>query len=71
MDSIFVDGRKDATMTMFEVNGNYQRQTVIEEHYVIVGEPHGFYPLHVMPEDGTGSKKGTSVYFAISTAAIV
>ena len=37
MNSIFVDGRKEATMTMVEVNGNYQRQTVIEEHYVIVG----------------------------------
>ena len=36
VDSIFVDGRKDATMTMVEVNENYHRQTVIEEHYVIV-----------------------------------
>ena len=29
-------------MTMVEVNGNYHLQTVIEEHYVIVGEPNGF-----------------------------
>ena len=32
VDSNFVDGRKDATMTMVEVHGNYHRQTVIEEH---------------------------------------
>ena len=32
VDSIFIDGRKDATMTMVEVNGNYHCQTVIEEH---------------------------------------
>ena len=40
VDSIFVelDGRKNATMTILEVNGNYHRQTVIEKHYVIVGE---------------------------------
>ena len=43
VDSIFVDGRKDATMIMVEVNRNYHRQTVIEEHYVIVEEPNGFY----------------------------
>ena len=28
VDSIFVDGRKDVTMTMAEVNGNFYRQTV-------------------------------------------
>ena len=42
LDCIFVDERIDATMTMFEVNGNYYRQTVIEKHYVIVGERNGF-----------------------------
>ena len=36
VNSIFVDGRKDGAMTMVEVNGNYYRLTVIEEHYVIV-----------------------------------
>ena len=45
VDSIFVDGRKDAATTMVEVNGNYHRQTVIEENYVTVGEPNGFYSL--------------------------
>ena len=43
VDSIFVDIRKDAKMTMVEINGNYHRQTVIEKHYEIVGEPNGFY----------------------------
>ena len=70
MDSIFVDGRKDATMTMIEVNGNYHRQTVIEVHYVIVEEPNGFYLLHVMLEDGTGYKIATSVYSAIKDTAL-
>ena len=70
VDSIFVNGRKDATMTMVEVNGNYHRQTVIEEHYVIVGEPNGFYLSHVMPEDGTGYKIATSVYSAIKDTAL-
>ncbi len=60
---IFVDGRNDATITMVEVNGNYHRQTVIEEHYVIVGEPNDFYLSHVMPEDGTVYKIATSSLF--------
>ena len=70
VDSIFVDGRKDATMTMVEVNGNYHRQTVIEKHYVIAEEPNGFYLLHVMPEDGNGYKIATSVYSAIKDTAL-
>ena len=57
MDSIFVDGREDATMTMVEVNENYLRQTVIEEHYVIIGELNAFNLSHVMPEDGTDDIK--------------
>ena len=65
MYSIFVDRRKDATMTMVKVNENYHRQTVIEEHYVIVEEPNGFYLSHVMPEDGIGYKIASPVYSAI------
>ena len=57
-------------MTMIEVNGNYHRQTVIEEHYVIVGEPNGFYLSHVMSEDGTGYKIATSIYSAIKGTAL-
>ena len=70
VDFIFVDGRKNATMTMVEVNGNYHRQTVIEKHYVIVGKPNGFYLSHVMPEDETGYKIATSVYSAIKGTAL-
>ena len=55
---------------MVEVNGNYHCQTVIEEHYVIVGKPNGFYLSHVMPEDGTGCKIATSVYSAIKDTAL-
>ena len=57
-------------MTTIEVNGNHHRQTVIEEHYVIVGEPNGFYPSHVMSEDGTGYKIATLVYSAIKDTAL-
>ena len=70
VDSIFVDGRIDATMTMVEVNGNYHRQTVIEEHYVIVGEPNDFYLSHVMAEDGARYGIAASVYSAIKDTAL-
>lgn len=43
VDSIFVDGKRDATLIMSEriVNGKprYYRSLDIEEHYVIIGEP--------------------------------
>ena len=55
---------------MVEVNGDYHCQTVIEEHYVMVGEPNGFYISHVMPKDGSGYKIATSVYSAIKNTAL-
>ena len=70
VDSIFVDRRKDATMTMVEVNGNYHRQTFIEEHYVIVGERNGFYLSNVTPEDATENKIAKSVSSAIKDTAL-
>ena len=42
----------------------------LKEHYVIVGEPKGFYLSHVMPEDGNGYKTATSVYSAIKDTAL-
>ena len=57
-------------MTMVEVNENYYCQTVIQEYCVIVGEPNGFYFSHVMPQDGTGYKIATSVYFAIKDTTL-
>ena len=57
-------------MTMIELNKNYHRNTFIEEHYVIVGEPNDFYLSHVMPKDGTGYKIATSVYSAIKDTAL-
>ena len=49
--------------------GNHHRQAVIEEHYVIVGEPNGCHRSYVMSEDGTGYKIATSVYSAIKDIA--
>ena len=52
VNSIYVNGRKDATMKSNEQNGKYYLETIIEEHYVIVGEPHESYclMLHLLEE---------------------
>ena len=49
---IFIDGRNDATLTMFKENRKYFRQTIHENHYVVVGEPVEFYLFHISPQDG-------------------
>ena len=70
MDSIFVDERKDALITMVEINGSCHRQAVIEEQHVIVREPNSFYFPYVMSKDGTRYKIATSVYSTIKDTAL-
>ena len=65
MDSIFIDGGKDATMTVAEPNRKFYRQTTLEEHCIVVGEPSCFCYSHVMPEDSTGGHVAWSIYNAI------
>ena len=45
--------------------GNYYRKTVIEEHYVIAGEPHEFYWSHVTPAGGTGLEIQKAIFQVI------
>ena len=54
VNSLYFDGKKDATVTVTECNGRYYRQIVIEEHIEMVGEPGSYYLSHVTPENGTG-----------------
>ena len=43
VDSIFKDGRKNATMTMVEAKREYYCQATFEKHNVVVREPSGLY----------------------------
>ena len=42
VNSMYIDGQKDATLTISEINEKCYRSTVIEEQYIIVGEPGEF-----------------------------
>ena len=65
VESIYVDGRKVATMVMTQAEGESYRQTILEEHYVVVGEPGEFYLTHVTPDDGKGATIGKALYDVI------
>ena len=43
VDGIYIDGRKDATIISVRQGNSYHRKTIIEEHYVLVGEPYECY----------------------------
>ena len=62
---IYVDGRKDATIKSNEQNGKYYRETIVEEHYVIVGDPHEYYLSHVTPAGGTGLHIAEAIFQVI------
>ncbi|KAL7637979.1 UNVERIFIED_CONTAM: hypothetical protein RMT77_011592 [Armadillidium vulgare] len=48
------DGRRDATLVNCEINGTYHTSTLLEEHYVITGEPDDFYLDHITPKSAKG-----------------
>ena len=55
VNGIYIDGKKDATLTVTEINGIRYKNTILEEHYVVIGEPGEFYLTHVEPENGIGN----------------
>ena len=65
VDGIYIDGRKDATIISVKQVNSYHRKTIIEEHYVLVGEPYEFYIIHVTPTNGTGKEIAHAIYNAL------
>ena len=65
VDGIYIDGRKDATIISVKQGYSYHRKTIIEEHYVLVGEPYEFYSTHVTPTNGTGKQIAQAIYNAL------
>ena len=67
VDGIYIDGRKDATLTLKqdELSGRYHQSTELIEHYVIVGQPGEFYLTHLSPSNGKGQSIAEEVYNSI------
>ena len=67
VDGIYIDGRKDATLTLKqdELSGRYHQSTELIEHYVILGQPGEFYLTHLSPSNGKGQTIAEEVYNAI------
>ena len=48
VDGIFINGHKDATLSITKrTNGKYYRFTILEQHYEVIGEPGTFYLTHI------------------------
>ena len=66
VNGIYLDGKKDDTLTlMVGDNGKQYQSSIREEHYVLVGEPGGVYLTHTTPENGTARCIAESVFHQI------
>ena len=65
VDGIYVDGRKDAAQVICSINEKFYQNVILEEHYVIVGEPGKFYLTNCSPEDGKEATISKCLYNAI------
>ena len=67
VDGIYIDGRKDATLTLKqnELSGRYHQSTELTEHNVILEQPGEFYLTHLSPSNGKGQTIAEEVFNAI------
>ena len=65
VDAIYVDGRKDVTLTTIKTGDlRFYPKVETEEHYVVVGKPRELYLTHLSVEDGKGTTIGQALYKA-------
>ena len=66
VNGVYVDGRKDATLTTtYLESGKIHQSTCLEEHIVIIGEPGEYYLSHFSTEDGKGSSIADGIFSVI------
>ena len=66
---VYVDGRKDATLTTACLEtGKICQSTCLEEHIVMVGQPGEYYRSHFYTEDGKGSSIADGIYRVIKSS---
>ena len=70
VDGIYIDGRKDATQVMVNKEDKCYRKTIVEEHYVVVGEPGAFYLTHVSPPDGKERSIAQTIFDKIKDTSL-
>ena len=70
VNGIYVDGRKDATQTMVKKEDKLYRKAIIEEHYVLIGEPGELYLTPVAHQDGKGRSKAQAIFDAIKNVSL-
>ena len=71
VDALYFDGKKDITLSA-ETDGNSKRHinTILEEHYVVVGEPEEFYLAHFSPVNGKGKTIASNLFDIIKNTAL-
>ena len=62
ISGIYFDGKKDFTLTTVERNGKPYPRKVIEDHYVMLGEPENVYLGHEVPYSGHGISIGLRLF---------
>ena len=66
VNGVYVDGRKDATLTTaYLESGKIYQSTCLEEHIVMVKEPGEYYLSHFSTEDGKGSSTADGIFSVI------
>ena len=71
VDALYFDGKKDITLSVeTDDNGKRHINTILEEHYVVVGEPEEFYLAHFSPVNGKGKTIASNLFDIIKNTAL-
>ncbi|CAH2109254.1 unnamed protein product [Euphydryas editha] len=61
LTGLYFDGRKDNTLTNEKIDTKFYRKTSLEEHIVLISEPHSTYFGHVTPLSGSAKDIKNSI----------
>ena len=71
VDGMYFDGKKDITLSVeTDDNGKRHINTILEEHYVVVGGPEELYLAHFSPVNGKGKTIVSNLFNIIKDTAL-
>lgn len=70
VSGVYLDGKQDCTLTRVQKDGKFYQKNIIEDHYVMLGEPGNVYLGHEVPYSGHGISIGLKIFRSLKSKGL-